>query len=113
MKYLKKKIYHVHLDKNLTKADMEQIAAGIQLDDGEIHADAISYTDENKKNDVGIEIHSGRNRVVRRIFETLGYHVVKLDRVYFAGLTKKNLARGKWRYLTQEEVNFLKQGSFE
>ena len=112
-KYLKKKIYHVHLDKNLTKADMEQIAAGIQLDDGEIRADAISYTDEEKKNDVGIEIHSGKNRIVRRIFESLGYKVVKLDRVYFAGLTKKGLRRGDWRYLTEQEVNFLRMGSFE
>ena len=112
-KYLKKKIYHVHLDKNLTKADMEQIAAGIQLDDGEIHADAISYTDEAKKDDVGIEIHSGKNRIVRRIFESLGYKVVKLDRVYFAGLTKKGLRRGEWRYLTEQEVNFLRMGSFE
>ena len=112
-KYLKKKIYHVHLDKNLTKADMEQIAAGIQLDDGEIHADAISYTDDFKKDDVGIEIHSGKNRIVRRIFEALGYRVVKLDRVYFAGLTKKNLQRGRWRYLTQQEVNMLQMGSFE
>lgn len=112
-KYLKKKIYHVHLDKNLTKADMEQIAAGIQLDDGEIHADAISYTDEFKKDDVGIEIHSGKNRIVRRIFESLGYKVMKLDRVYFAGLTKKGLRRGEWRYLTEQEVNFLRMGSFE
>ena len=112
-KYLKKKIYHVHLDKNLTQADMEQIAAGIQLDDGEIHADAISYTDEAKKNDVGIEIHSGKNRIVRRIFESLGYKVVKLDRVYFAGLTKKGLRRGEWRYLTEAEVNHLRMGSFD
>ncbi len=112
-KYLKKKIYHVHLDKNLTKADMEQIAAGIQLDDGEIHADAISYTDEAKKDDIGIEIHSGKNRIVRRIFESLGYKVVKLDRVFFAGLTKKGLRRGEWRYLTEQEVNFLRMGSFE
>lgn len=112
-KYLKKKIYHVHLDKNLTKADMEQIAAGVQLDDGEIHADAISYTDEVKKDDVGIEIHSGKNRIVRRIFESLGYKVIKLDRVYFAGLTKKGLRRGEWRYLTEQEVNFLRMGSFE
>ena len=112
-KYLKKKIYHVHLDKNLTKADMDQIAAGIQLDDGEIHADAISYTDEAKKNDIGIEIHSGKNRIVRRIFESLGYKVVKLDRVYFAGLTKKGLRRGEWRYLNEQEVNFLRMGSFE
>ena len=112
-KYLKKKIYHVHLDKNLTQADMEKIAAGIELDDGEIHADAISYTDENKKDDVGIEIHSGKNRIVRRIFESLGYKVVKLDRVYFAGLTKKGLRRGEWRYLTEQEVNYLRMGSFE
>ena len=112
-KYLKKKIYHVHLDKSLTKADMEQIAAGIQLDDGEIHADAISYTDDFKKDDVGIEIHSGKNRIVRRIFESLGYKVMKLDRVYFAGLTKKGLRRGEWRYLTEQEVNFLRMGSFE
>ena len=112
-KYLKKKIYHVHLDKNLTKADMEQIAAGIQLDDGEIHADAISYTDDFKKDDVGIEIHSGKNRIVRRIFESLGYKVMKLDRVYFAGLTKKGLRRGEWRYLTEQEVNFLRMGFFE
>ena len=112
-KYLKKKIYHVHLDKNLTKADMDQIAAGIQLEDGEIHADAISYTDEAKKSDVGIEIHSGKNRIVRRIFESLGYKVVKLDRVYFAGLTKKGLRRGEWRFLNEAEVNYLRMGSFE
>ena len=112
-KFLKKKIYHVHLDKNLTKADMEQIAAGIQLEDGEIHADDISYTDDFKKNQVGIEIHSGKNRIVRRIFESLGYKVIKLDRVFFAGLTKKGLRRGDWRYLTEVEVNYLRMGSFE
>lgn len=112
-KFLKKKIYHVHLDKNLTKADMEQIAAGIQLEDGEIHADDISYTDDFKKNQVGIEIHSGKNRIVRRIFESLGYKVIKLDRVFFAGLTKKGLRRGDWRYLTEVEVNYLRMGAFE
>ena len=112
-KYLKKKIYHVYLDKNLPKADMDQIAAGIQLEDGEIHADAISYSDEVKRDQVGIEIHSGKNRIVRRIFESLGYKVVKLDRVFFAGLTKKGLRRGEWRYLTEQEVNFLRMGSFE
>ena len=112
-KYLKKKIYHVHLDKNLTKADMDQIAAGVQLEDGEIHADAISYTDDFKKDQVGIEIHSGKNRIVRRIFESLGYKVVKLDRVFFAGLTKKGLRRGDWRYLSEAEVNYLRMGSFE
>ena len=112
-KFLKKKIYHVHLDKNLTKADMDQIAAGIQLEDGEIHADAISYTDDFKKDQVGIEIHSGKNRIVRRIFDSLGYKVVKLDRVFFAGLTKKGLRRGDWRYLSEAEVNYLRMGSFE
>ncbi|WP_455585194.1 pseudouridine synthase [Bacteroides sp.] len=112
-KFLKKKIYHVYLDKNLTKSDMDQIAAGIQLEDGEIHADAISYADEGKRDQVGIEIHSGKNRIVRRIFESLGYKVMKLDRVFFAGLTKKGLRRGEWRYLTEQEVNFLRMGSFE
>ena len=112
-KFLKKKIYHVYLDKNLTKADMDQIAAGVELEDGEIHADAISYADDIKRDQVGIEIHSGKNRIVRRIFESLGYKVVKLDRVFFAGLTKKGLRRGEWRYLTEQEVNFLRMGSFE
>lgn len=111
-KFLKKKIYHVHCDKNVTKADMEQIVAGITLDDGEIHADEISYVSEDKS-EVGIEIHSGKNRIVRRIFESLGYRVVKLDRVFFAGLTKKNLRRGQWRYLTEKEVNMLRMGAFE
>ncbi|MDR0962645.1 MAG: RNA-binding S4 domain-containing protein [Mediterranea sp.] len=110
--YLKKKVYQVQLDKNVTAADMEQIATGIKLDDGEIHADAISYVDDVKRNVIGIEIHSGKNRIVRRIFESLGYKVMKLDRVLFAGLTKKGLRRGEWRFLTQEEVNFLNMGSF-
>ena len=112
-KYLKKKIYHVYCDKNVTKADLDQIAAGITLEDGEIHADAISYASETDKKQVGIEIHSGKNRIVRRIFESLGYKVITLDRVYFAGLTKKGLKRGDWRYLTEQEVNFLRMGSFE
>jgi 23S rRNA pseudouridine2605 synthase len=111
--FMKKKIYHVYLDKNVTAADMKQIADGIELEDGEIHADAIEYASETDRKQVGIEIHSGRNRIVRRIFEHLGYRVTKLDRVYFAGLTKKNLARGRWRYLTQQEVNMLKMGAFE
>ncbi|MDE7335223.1 MAG: rRNA pseudouridine synthase, partial [Muribaculaceae bacterium] len=111
--YVKKKIYHVWTDKDIEEDDMQRIADGIELDDGPIHADAISYATETDRNQAGIEIHSGRNRIVRRIFESLGYHVTKLDRVYFAGLTKKNLPRGRWRYLTQEEVNFLKMGSFE
>ncbi len=112
-KYVKKKIYHVWCDKDIAEEDMQRIADGIELEDGPIHADAISYATMTDRNQAGIEIHSGRNRVVRRIFESLGYHVTKLDRVYFAGLTKKNLPRGRWRYLTQEEVNFLKMGSFE
>ncbi|MBQ8274743.1 MAG: RNA-binding S4 domain-containing protein [Bacteroidaceae bacterium] len=111
--YLKKKIYHVFCDKNVTAADLRQIADGIMLEDGEIHADAIDYAHETDKKQVGIEIHSGRNRIVRRIFEHLGYKVVKLDRVYFAGLTKKNVKRGDWRFLTQDEVNMLKMGAFE
>ena len=109
--FKKKKIYHVWLDKNVSIEDMEKIANGLELEDGEIHADAISYASEDDKSQVGIEIHSGRNRIVRRIFESLGYHVTKLDRVYFAGLTKRNLGRGKWRYLN--EVNALRMGAFE
>ena len=92
---------------------MEKIRTGVTLDDGEIKADAIEYAKDDDKKQVGIEIHSGKNRVVRRIFETLGYHVAKLDRVYFAGLTKKNLRRGAWRYLTADEVSMLKMGAFE
>ena len=112
-KFVKKKIYHVWTDKDIAEEDMQRIADGIELEDGEIHADAISYVSDNDRNQAGIEIHSGRNRIVRRIFEHLGYRVTKLDRVYFAGLTKKNLPRGRWRYLTQEEVNFLRMGAFE
>jgi 23S rRNA pseudouridine2605 synthase len=112
-KYNKKKIYHVFLDKPLTKADMETIADGIVLEDGEIHADKISYVEEGDKKQVGLEIHSGRNRIVRRIFEHLGYKVEKLDRVYFAGLTKKNLPRGKYRFLTEKEINMLTMGAYE
>ena len=111
--YVKKKIYQVWVDKAISEEHMQQIADGIMLEDGEIHADAISYVSPTDRKQAGIEIHSGKNRIVRRIFESLGYHVVKLDRVYFAGLTKKDLPRGRWRYLTQDEVNFLKQGSFE
>ena len=110
--YKKKKIYQVTLDKPLTRADMDRIAEGIMLEDGEIYADEISYVKENKQ-EVGIEIHSGRNRIVRRIFEFLGYNVTKLDRVYYAGLTKKNLKRGAWRFLTREEVERLKSGQYE
>lgn len=112
-KFLKKKIYHVTTDKNVTAADMRQIAEGITLEDGEIRADAIDYASPTDKKQVGIEIHSGKNRIVRRIFEALGYRVVKLDRVLFAGLTKKNVRRGDWRFLTEQEVNMLRIGAFE
>lgn len=101
------KIYHVTLNKNVSHADLEQIAEGIELDDGMMAVDEVSYVGEHK-NEVGVTIHSGRNRIVRRIFESFGYEVVKLDRVVFAGLTKKDLPRGSWRFLTQEEVNYLK-----
>ncbi len=103
-----KKIYQVTLDKAVTKNHIIQIADGIELEDGPIAADMISYIDPANKFDVGIEIHSGRNRIVRRIFEHLGYKIRKLDRVYFAGLTKKNLPRGKWRILAPREVQYLK-----
>ena len=112
-KFVKKKIYQVRLDKDLTQEDFDKILSGVELDDGEIHADALNFVDETKKNEVGIEIHSGKNRIVRRLFESLGYRVVKLDRVLFAGLTKKGLRRGEWRFLTQMEVNRLYMGSFE
>lgn len=112
-KFLKKKIYHVYLDKNVTAHDMQQIAEGITLEDGDIKADDIQYADAVDKKQVGIEIHSGKNRIVRRIFESLGYKVTKLDRVQFAGLTKKNLRRGDWRYLTEEEVDRLRMGAYE
>ena len=112
-KFLKKKIYHVYLDKNVTAHDLQQIADGVILDDGEIKADAVEYADPVDKKQVGIEIHSGKNRIVRRIFESLGYKVTKLDRVQFAGLTKKNVRRGDWRYLTEEEVDRLRMGAYE
>ena len=112
-KYLKKKIYNVFLDKNVTAHDLQQIADGIQLEDGEIKADDVQYASPTDKKQVGIEIHSGKNRIVRRIFESLGYRVQKLDRVQFAGLTKKNLKRGDWRYLTEEEVDRLRMGAYE
>lgn len=108
----KKKIYEVTLDKALTRADLEQLAEGITLEDGDIFFDEISYIKDDKKS-VGVEIHSGRNRIVRRMFEHLGYKVTKLDRVYYAGLTKKNLKRGAWRFLTSDEVARLKAGRYE
>jgi len=111
--YRKKKIYHVQLNKDLTKADMLKVIDGLQLDEDFVEVDAISYVSEDDKSQVGVEIHTGQNRVVRRIFESLGYRIKKLDRVYFAGLTKKNLPRGKWRFLTPQEISILKRKSFK
>jgi 23S rRNA pseudouridine2605 synthase len=112
-RFEKLKIYHVHLNKNIKPSDFEKISTGITLEDGFIKADAISYADPVDKTQVGIEIHSGKNHIVRRIFEHLGYDVVKLDRVYFAGLTKKNLRRGEWRFLSEKEINMLKMNVFK
>lgn len=106
--YEVKKIYEVKLDKPLTKTDFEKIAAGITLEDGFIQPDAIGYPDVKDKSIIGIEIHSGKNRIVRRIFESLKYDVKGLDRVMYAGLTKKNVERGKWRYLSEKEIRLLK-----
>ncbi|MDR1225933.1 MAG: pseudouridine synthase [Prevotellaceae bacterium] len=112
--YNKRKVYHVFLDKNVSRNDLEQLVKGVELEDGLAQADEVSYVDEsNDKSELGLEIHSGRNRVVRRIFEALGYEVKRLDRVYFAGLTKKSLERGKWRMLTPKEVSMLKMGAYE
>ncbi len=112
-RFEKMKVYHVELNKNLKPADMEKIATGIMLEDGFIKADAINYVNTEDKKQIGIEIHSGRNRIVRRIFEHLGYEIRKLDRVYFAGLTKKGLSRGEWRFLTEKEINMLKMNAFK
>ena len=112
--YEKKKIYQVSLDKRLERGDMERLIMGITLEDGEIAADDICYVEDPKmKNAVGIEIHSRRNRIVRRMIEHVGYRVGKLDRVYFAGLTKQKLKRGEWRFLTDKEVGLLKSGNYE
>ncbi len=111
-KYHHKRIYHVFLNKNLKSSDMMKIAEGLDLEDGYVRIDEISYADEKDKSQIGLEIHSGKNRIVRRIFEHLGYKVKKLDRVYFAGLTKKNLSRGKWRFLTEREISRFKMKDF-
>ncbi len=103
-----KKMYHVTLNEKLKQADLEKILEGLHLDDGMVYVDSISYVNNAPKTELGVEISSGRNRIIRRIFESLGYEVTKLDRVMFAGLDKKNIARGQWRFLTKEEVNFLK-----
>ena len=109
----KKKVYHVFLDKAFRQADMQRLGQGLELEDGFIQPDALSYVQDDNKREIGLEIHSGRNRIVRRMFEHLGYRVVKLDRVYFAGLTKKNLSRGKWRFLTEREISRLKMNAYE
>ena len=109
----KLKVYHVSLNKSLKSDDFKRLLDGIELEDGNIRADALSYTDPADKKQIGIEIHSGRNRIVRRMFEHLGYTVKKLDRVYFAGLTKKGLSRGKWRFLNEKEVNMLRMGAYK
>jgi 23S rRNA pseudouridine2605 synthase len=111
-KYKRKKIYHVFLDRQVTRNDLSLLTEGVEIDDEKIVADAVSYADPEDKTQIGIELHSGQNRIVRRIFEKLGYKVKKLDRVYFAGLTKKNLPRGKWRFLTEKEISMLKRGIF-
>jgi 23S rRNA pseudouridine2605 synthase len=111
-KYNRKKIYHVFLDRVVSKNDLFKLTEGIDLEGELVAADAVSYTDSEDRSQLGIELHSGQNRVVRRLFEKLGYKVKKLDRVYFAGLTKKNLPRGKWRFLTDKEVGMLKRGSY-
>ena len=110
--YNKKKIYQVTLDHALTEEDKAAILAGVELADGLIAADELEYVDQNDRRKLGIEIHSGKNRIVRRIFESLGYDVKALDRVYFAGLTKKGLKKGEWRYLSQGEINILKMGAY-
>jgi 23S rRNA pseudouridine2605 synthase len=112
-KFNKLKIYHVHLNKVLKVPDIDKIARGVTLEDGFIKVDSISYVNPNDKKQIGIEIHSGRNRIIRRIFEHLNYKIIKLDRVYFAGLTKKGLTRGKWRYLSDKEVSMLKTGRYK
>lgn len=111
--YGARKIYHVFLDRDVTRHDMETIVEGVELEDGKVSADAVSYADTEDHTQVGIELHSGQNRVVRRIFEKLGYKVRKLDRVSFAGLTKKNLQRGHWRHLTAKEISMLKRGIYK
>lgn len=112
-KFMKKKVYHVTCDKNVAMSDMDLLVNGIELEDGNVYADEVTYVNDADRSQIGIEIHSGKNRIVRRMMEHLGYRVQKLDRVLFAGLTKKNLKRGDWRYLTEKEVNMLRMGAYE
>lgn len=111
-KYKRRKIYHVFLDRAVAKGDLMKLAEGIEIDGETVAADAVSYADADDKTQIGIELHSGQNRIVRRLFEHLGYRIRKLDRVYFAGLTKKNVQRGKWRFLSEKEIVMLKRGIF-
>jgi 23S rRNA pseudouridine2605 synthase len=111
-RFNRKKIYHVFLDRPVAKDDLFRLTTGIELDGMKVSADAVSYADPDDRSQIGIEIHSGQNRVIRRLFESMNYRVKKLDRVYFAGLTKKNVQRGKWRFLNEKEINMLKRGAY-
>lgn len=111
-RFNRRKIYHVFLDRAVSKDDLFRLTEGIELEGEKIAADAVSYADPDDRSQIGIEIHSGQNRVIRRLFETMNYRVKKLDRVYFAGLTKKNVQRGKWRFLNEKEISMLKRGAY-
>jgi 23S rRNA pseudouridine2605 synthase len=111
-KFKRRKVYHVHLDRPVAKNDLIKLTEGIEIEGENVVADAVSYADPEDRTQIGIELHSGQNRIIRRMFEAMGYKVRKLDRVYFAGLTKKNLKRGKWRFLTEKEISMLKRGIF-
>ncbi len=111
-RFNRRKIYHVFLDRPVAKDDLFRLTEGIDLDGEKVAADAVSYADPDDRSQIGIEIHSGQNRVIRRLFESMNYKVKKLDRVYFAGLTKKNVQRGKWRFLNEKEINMLKRGAY-
>lgn len=111
-RFKRKKVYHVFLDRPVTQNDLFTLTEGIDIEGKTVAADAVSYADAEDRSQVGVELHSGQNRIVRKMFETLGYRIKKLDRVYFAGLTKKNLRRGKWRFLTEKEISMLKRGIY-
>ena len=111
-KHKKRKIYYAELDREVTRADMQKMLEGVDLEDGKMYVDAIDYVQGEDKTQVGVEIHSGQNRIVRRLFEHFEYKVSRLDRVYFAGLTKKGLSRGRWRFLSDKELSLLKRGAF-
>ena len=111
-RFNRRKIYHVFLDRPVAKEDLFRLTEGVDLEGEKITADAVSYADPDDRSQIGIEIHSGQNRVIRRLFESMNYKVKKLDRVYFAGLTKKNVQRGKWRFLNEKEISMLKRGAY-